>query len=132
MTDMITIPRADYDSLIERLEDLEDALIADQRRNEETVPFSVAERIIDGAHPVTVWREERGLTQRALAERANLSPSMLNEIERGKRSPSLATARAIATALRLGLDDLFGNDDSTISESQEASIVNQTSETDKQ
>lgn len=114
MSDTITISRTDYDALLERIEDLEDALLFDRRRNDETIPFAITARIIEGANPVTVWREHRGLSQRALAERSGVSASMLNEIERGKRTPSMATARAIAAALDLGLDDLFGDDQAEV------------------
>jgi ribosome-binding protein aMBF1 (putative translation factor) len=40
-------------------------------------------RILDDESPVKVWREKRGLSQRALAEQAGVSPSSLAEIETG-------------------------------------------------
>ena len=108
MTDTITIPRADYDAMVERLEDLEDSVIHAERRDGPTVSFEAVERLLAGESPVRVWREERRMTQAALAEAANLSPSMLNEIEHGKRQPSLDRARGLARALDVDLDDLFG------------------------
>jgi transcriptional regulator with XRE-family HTH domain len=80
------------------------------RRDDPTVAFETAKRLLDGESPVRVWREERGLSQRALAERAGVSPSMLNEIEHGRRTPSLTAARALAAALQVTLDDLFGEE----------------------
>ena len=108
MTDTITLSRAEYEALLERLEDLEDIATIQARRDEPTVPFEVAERLLDGENPVKVWREERGLKQRELAAAADVSPSMLNEIEHGKRTPSMAGGRRIARALSVDLDDLFG------------------------
>ena len=120
IADIVTMNRADYDDMkrrlaeydallerIERQEDAEDIAAYDRYRDEETIPFEMAERMLDGESRVTVWREYRGLTQRSLAQAAGLSQSMMNEIERGKRQPSLDKARAIAAALRVGLDDLW-------------------------
>jgi transcriptional regulator with XRE-family HTH domain len=44
-------------------------------------------------------REEKGLTQEALAERANLDPTYISGIERGVRNPSVLSVIRIATAL---------------------------------
>lgn len=65
-------------------------------------------RMLEGEHPLLLWREERGLSQRDLAAARGLSASMLSEIESGRKTPSLPTARALAQALGLDLGDLFG------------------------
>ena len=44
-------------------------------------------------------REERELTQEALAERANLDPTYISGIERGVRNPSVLSVVRIAKAL---------------------------------
>ena len=108
MTETDTITRAEYEALLERIEDLEDVVLLAERRDDPTIAFATAKRLLAGENPVTVWREERGLSQRELATAAGVSPSMLNEIEKGRQTPSLATARAIAATLRVSLDDLFG------------------------
>lgn len=117
MGDTVTLSRAEYDAMLARLrafdallediEDAEDIAIANERRNDERIPAEMVSRMIRGESPVAVWCEHRGLTQDALAEQANLSPTVLDEIVQGKHTPSLPEARAIATALKLGLDDLF-------------------------
>lgn len=107
MTETITIPRAAYDALVERLEDLEDQMLLDRHRHEERVPADMVDRLLDGENPVKVWREHRGLSQRDLAKTVGLSAGMIGEIETGGRTPSLPAANAIAAALDLGLDDLF-------------------------
>lgn len=44
-------------------------------------------------------REEKDLTQEALAERANLDPTYISGIERGVRNPSVLSIVRIAKAL---------------------------------
>ncbi|HXT11975.1 MAG TPA: helix-turn-helix transcriptional regulator [Candidatus Angelobacter sp.] len=44
-------------------------------------------------------REERELTQEALAERADLDPTYISGIERGVRNPSVLSVVRIARAL---------------------------------
>ncbi|EKV30830.1 hypothetical protein C882_4167 [Caenispirillum salinarum AK4] len=90
------------------VQDAEDRALIAQHRDEPTISHAGLKRILAGESPVTVWREEQGLTQRALAERAGVAPSMIHAVEKGTKSPSLETARRIAEALGIGLDDLFG------------------------
>jgi DNA-binding XRE family transcriptional regulator len=74
--------------------------------NEETIPWEMATRMWDGESRVKVWREHRGLTVRALAEQAGVSASLVSEIETRKKEGSIATLKALAKALRVGLDDI--------------------------
>src|SRR5689334_12798991 len=53
-------------------------------------------------------REERGMTQAALAEAAGISRQTLGAIESGRTDPSISVAASLARALECGLDDLFG------------------------
>jgi transcriptional regulator with XRE-family HTH domain len=55
-------------------------------------------------------RQARGLTLRELAQRLNVSPSMISQIETGRASPSVSTLYAIASELDVSLDDLLFND----------------------
>jgi transcriptional regulator with XRE-family HTH domain len=52
-------------------------------------------------------RIERGLTQEELAHRAELDYSYLNQIENGKRNPSLEAVSRIAKALGVTVKDLI-------------------------
>jgi mRNA interferase RelE/StbE len=106
-TETITLTRAEYDAMQERIADLEDLALIAERRNDTTISHENVKRILAGESPVKVWREEKGLKQNDLARRAGISPAMLNEIEQGKKTPSLATAKAIAATLDLDLDILF-------------------------
>jgi transcriptional regulator with XRE-family HTH domain len=52
-------------------------------------------------------RAERALQQRQLAEKAELTPSMVSQIESGRLTPSLHTLGRIATALGVPIASLF-------------------------
>jgi transcriptional regulator with XRE-family HTH domain len=52
-------------------------------------------------------RQEQGLTQQDLAEKAAISVSFLSFLESGSRKGSLDTYQRLATALGMGLDELF-------------------------
>jgi transcriptional regulator with XRE-family HTH domain len=59
-------------------------------------------------------RDERvkaGLSQRELARRIGLSPSLVSQIESGQSKPSVGTLYAIVTELDLSLDRLMRGDD---------------------
>jgi transcriptional regulator with XRE-family HTH domain len=53
-------------------------------------------------------RERRGLTVREFARRLGVSPSLISQIERSLAMPSVGTLYAIANALELTFDDMFG------------------------
>jgi transcriptional regulator with XRE-family HTH domain len=65
----------------------------------------------------TKLREERdrvGISQRELARRVGLSPSMISQIESGMSKPSVSTLYGIVTELGVSLDDLFGANGSSL------------------
>jgi transcriptional regulator with XRE-family HTH domain len=51
-------------------------------------------------------RQARGLSLRDLAERLDVSPSLISQIETGRARPSVNTLYAIAAELEVSLDDL--------------------------
>ncbi|VDY06930.1 Transcriptional regulator, XRE family [Thiomonas sp. Bio17B3] len=67
---------------------------------------AIAHAILDGAHPVKAWREYRGLTQDALAEKAGISKAYLSQIETGKRIGVAKTLKALAAALGVTLNEI--------------------------
>jgi transcriptional regulator with XRE-family HTH domain len=56
---------------------------------------------------VKLRREELGLTQEDLAERAGIHRTYLSDIERGFRNPSLVNIERLAAGLTVTLSDLF-------------------------
>ena len=111
--ELVVMPRVEYDRLIAELEDAKDIASAkdfearEAAGDVEFLPWEMAKRLRQGEHPVTVWRDHRGLTQKALAERAKMTAAQLSEIEKGKKSGSVATLQKLARALSLTVDELL-------------------------
>jgi transcriptional regulator with XRE-family HTH domain len=59
-------------------------------------------------------RKRQGVSQRELAARLGLSPSLISQIETGRSKPSVSTLYAIVTELHLSLDRLFGGPEEEI------------------
>lgn len=106
----VTLRRSDFEALAALAADAQDladgeAVLAQLKAGEtEAFPFEIAERILDGDHPVTVLREHRQMTTRGLAAAAGLSPSYLSEIENGHKPGSFDAMARIARALTVPLD----------------------------
>ena len=112
-SELVVMPRVEYDRLIAELEDAKDIASAkdfearEAAGDVEFLPWEMAKRLRQGEHPVTVWRDHRGLTQKALAARAKMTAAQLSEIEKGKKSGSVATLQKLARALSLTVDELL-------------------------
>lgn len=53
------------------------------------------------------YRQEHGLSQETLSEKADVTPAHFSHIERGHTKPSLPTLIRIANALDITIDDLL-------------------------
>jgi DNA-binding XRE family transcriptional regulator len=108
--DSVTISRADYDAMVELLADAEDirdaAAVAAKLVTGETeaYPVEVMNRLLDGDHPVRVFRDYRGLTAQELADRADISRAYLSEMENRSKPGSLKAMTKLAAALSVPLD----------------------------
>ena len=113
MSETITITRTEYDRLCaaeEDFADLQAALTVHARieaGTDELVPAAVADRLIDGASPLKVWREHRSLSQSALARDSGVNRVQIADIEADRATGSARTLRALADALRVTVDDLL-------------------------
>ena len=116
-TDTVTLSRAEYEALIERIEDAEDNAFLDtveareqaigkESARADYLSAELVRRLIDGEHPVRVWRAHRGLGRDALAAAAGIAPSYLSEIETRRKPGSFAALAKLAAALHISLDDL--------------------------
>jgi DNA-binding Xre family transcriptional regulator len=116
-TETVTLTRAEYEALIERLEDAEDLAAAASAEARESVlgkekaradylPIELVRRLSAGEHPVRVWRAHRGLGRDALAAAAGIAPSYLSEIETRRKPGSFGALAKLAAALHISLDDL--------------------------
>lgn len=65
----------------------------------------------DIAERLRMERIRRGVSQRALAARLGLSPSLISQIETGRSKPSVSTLYSLVNELGLSLDRLFGEDE---------------------
>jgi len=116
-SETVTLSRAEYDALIERLEDAEDlatvaaaeareAVLGKEKARVEHLPIELVRRLSAGEHPVRVWRAHRGLTRAALAAADANAPSYLSEIETRRKPGSFTALAKLAAALHISLDDL--------------------------
>ena len=114
----VTLSRAAHDALVANAEAAIDrgALRAFDQRvaavgmaavKADFLPAALLDRLLAGASPVTIWREHRGLSQRALATAAGISTSYLNEIEARRKPGSARALASIAAALRLRVEDVL-------------------------
>lgn len=112
MNEMVTIPREEYDRLRAAAEDLADLQAYDRAKSalasgeDELIPADYLDRLLKGESSVRVFRDLRGMTQAALAERAGVHRVTVAEIETGRKQGSVATLRRLANALGVTLDDL--------------------------
>ena len=107
------LPFADYEAIIQRLDDLEDARdLREYRVNpEESFPEALVERLLAGENPVKLWREYRGMTQAALAEKVKVTVSHISQIETGKKDCSVKLLKALAKALNVDMELLINIED---------------------
>lgn len=110
--DLVLLPRADYDRLVEAAEQLADIAAYDETKRrladgeDELLPAAMVDRLLAGESAIRVWREHRGLSTGELAERAGLPQAEVSRLERGGRAGSAADLAAIARSLGVDADDL--------------------------
>ena len=105
---LIVMTRAEYDDLIEDSGDIALIRQADiDYPDAPSMPSELAEQVWDGAlHPLAAWRKSVGMTQAELASAAGIRPATVSDIESRKIDPRLSTLKALAKALKLGIEDI--------------------------
>ena len=117
-SDTVTLLRADFELMLEAIEDADDAMalrIAEAREKEvgkeaaraDHLSIELVMRLMAGEHPVRIWREQRGLSPQALADKAGVGRSYLVEIEAHKKPGSVSAYRRLAKALSVTVDTLL-------------------------
>lgn len=105
------VPRTEYEALRKAVdEDAMDAAILQrflEGPDQEVIPFELVRRIVNGDHPVRVWREYRGMKATELAAAAGIAASYLSNIETGKKAGSVKAMKQIADALDVTVDELL-------------------------
>ena len=102
----VTLSRADYETLLNAIDDREAAAAFAGTRDEEAFPAEVVDRVMAGENPVKVYRSHRGMSVRALATASGISTTYVSDIENGKLRGSVSALKSIAAALGVGLDDV--------------------------
>jgi DNA-binding XRE family transcriptional regulator len=111
--DLVVLPKSDYQRLLaaarEKLEDDTDAreaarvLARLESGEEETIPFDIVKRLRT-ENRIKVLREYRRMTQRELAEAADMNPLYLSQIECGRATGGIKSLSRMAGILGVGLD----------------------------
>ena len=110
------VPMEEWRRICALAEDAEDIQAADNAVREqpegygEAVPVEIVRKLLDEHHPLSVWRQYRGLTQQALADAAGVGKSHISQIESGTKTGSVRCLRRLAEALRVDIDDLVSDD----------------------
>jgi mRNA interferase RelE/StbE len=115
--DTVTISRDDWKRLQEQLEDAQDrAAVTERRAHERRIGKEAARRdyltadeairLLNGESPIKVWRQKRGLSQRALAAEADIGSSYLAEIEKNRKPGSDDAHRKLAAVLHVPPEEL--------------------------
>ena len=113
LSETVMIPRVEYEALRAAAETLSDVRAYDAARvaldegRDELVPEPFASRLMDGVeHPLTVYRELRGLSNVQLARASGINRVQIRDIEAGPTHGSARTVMALAEALRVDAGDL--------------------------
>jgi ribosome-binding ATPase YchF (GTP1/OBG family) len=79
VNDTVTLSRADYEALLDRLEDFEDMATLDRLEARlaadpegaltDYLPIELVKRLSAGEHPIRVWRAHRGMTRELKVDR---------------------------------------------------------------
>jgi len=86
----------------------DDHMAAKARGEDLAMPREQWVRIKEGESPISVIREFRGMSQKALSEKSGIVQSEISSIEKGKRRGTVDTLKALAKALRAPLDVIAG------------------------
>ncbi len=111
----VTLRREDYEALLDELEEAQDlAAVRGGRAHEVRTGYESArkdyltadesKRLLDGEHPVKIWREKRGLSQRELTEAAGVGSECVGDIEACRKTGSVDALRRFAKVLRTEID----------------------------
>ncbi len=122
--EIVILPAAEYDRLLELAEDARDLAIAEKALAEhrsgkgESLDQEEVHELLRATTPLAFWRKHRGLTQSALADMVGISQAYLAQIERGKRLGDLRLYRRLSEALRLDIEDIAPHDHAETSRSR--------------
>ncbi len=106
------LPRAEYERMIERMEDMADILAADEVKRrikageEDVLPSEFVDRMLAGESILKLWREHRGMNQSELGRKSGVNRVVIADIEAGRTKGSVDAFKKLAAALGVGIEDL--------------------------
>ena len=102
------LPYADYERLLAIAEGKMDAadVLAYREAGEDSFPESLVDALVNGDHPIKVYRNYRHLTQQELADRVGKSKPYIAKLEAGERTGTVDVLARIAEVLKIDLDQL--------------------------
>ena len=106
------VPIDVFERLMEAAEDMDDIALYDAAKAADDgtrIPAEVLYATMDSIHPIQAWRNYRGMTVQALADKAGISKAFLSQIENRKRVGTIKVLSSIATALEVTVDLLTDN-----------------------
>ncbi|WP_210205426.1 helix-turn-helix transcriptional regulator [Rhodopseudomonas faecalis] len=112
--EIVILARKEYDELIAAaaVEDAADIATASRLMarissgEEKLLTSAEMDELLAAKSPLAFYRKRAGLTQAALAQRADLAQGYVSEIEAGRKSGDIQTMRKIAYVLGVQIDDL--------------------------
>lgn len=111
--DIVILPAADYELLMELAEDAVDVRNAERALAEiaagkgELLTHDEVLQLLDAPSPLAFWRRRRGLTQAALAQAVGVSQAYLAQIEGAKRTGEVGLYGRLANKLDVEMEDLL-------------------------
>ncbi len=115
MDEMVTIRKDGFCRLKAIEEDLSDlwsaakVLERSETGEEELMPGTVVDRLLEGEAPLKVWREHRQMTQAELARQSRVNRIQIIDMESGQKTGSVVTLKKLAAAPDIDLDDIETN-----------------------
>ncbi len=118
------IPYKEYQQLLDFKEELDDIHEFDTAlaMPQEKIPVEWVDRLLNGEHPIQVWREYRGLSQQQLAIACTVETDYICQLEMRQCQPSLTVLRQIAKTLKRDIEDLLENESDELSKLTENSV----------
>jgi len=109
---MAVLPVAEYERLLEAVEDQADVAAAERAEGrraagEEYIPLELVEKLVEGENALRVWRRYRELSIAQLAEMSGINKATISLLENEKAYGRPAAWRALADALRVTVDDIL-------------------------
>ena len=105
MGDLVTIPREEYEDLVDA-RDHAFAMRDVAAGAMETLTEAEMDAYLSAPSALAFWRRRRGLTQAALAKELGVSQPYLAQIETGQRTGEVRLYARMAKVLRVRMEDI--------------------------